>query len=49
MIPPKYSPFYLEYGQDPLSIADMLHSEESSEYDKTDKFIEDIKPSYEIR
>ncbi len=45
----KYSPFCLEFGQDPLSIADILHSEESSEYEKTDEFIEENKPSYEIR
>lgn len=38
----KYSPFFLEYGQNPLSISDILHSDESSENKKTDKFIKNI-------
>ncbi len=38
----KYSPFYLKYGQDPLSVSDILFSDESSSGTNTDKFIKKI-------
>ncbi len=38
----KYTPFYLEYGQDPLSVSDVLFSDESSSSNNTDKFIKEI-------
>ena len=38
----RYSPFFLEYGQNPLSTSDILFSDESSNSKNTDKFIEEI-------
>ena len=38
-----YSPFYLEYGQDPLSISDILYADDSVQDKSVDNFIQEIK------
>ena len=38
-----FTPFFLEYGQDPLSVSDILFSDESDKVSHTNTFIEEIK------
>lgn len=38
-----YSPFFLEYGQDSLSVSDILYSDENADNQDTKKFIEEIR------
>ena len=42
-----YSPFFLEYGQDPLSISDLLFSDESTET-STKHFLNEIKEATKL-
>ncbi len=43
-----FSPFFIEYGQDPLTVSDILHSDESAENRNTDKFITEIKEATKL-
>ena len=42
-----YSPFFLEYGHDPLSVADVLLSDESANEESTQTFLQDIQEASE--